>query len=293
MSLFYLILLILFGALLFSFVQGLFTSRRNNSGRLSATRDALRETQELSREQAAVSSMNPKERENFEDAMTLSVCFARFSLQVAYADGYLAGAEVQSILGFFRGAHPSFSEHVRDVLQQDVNNPETIDWDYNLQEARRVLAKSGWHEFSSVMFDGLLRISLADGVLNTAELEAIFRIMGQLGWTRQRMESWFHTRAGFGAGYENAGSAGQGAGAGFGGRTSGPSENQKLKEAYDVLGVRPDTSLDEVKKRYRELAREHHPDRYAQMGEEMQKTATKRFQVIQEAYDLIGKHKKA
>ena len=62
---------------------------------------------------------------------------------------------------------------------------------------------------------------------------------------------------------------------------------QKRREAFDILGLPPESSPEAIKKRYRELAREHHPDRYATMGEEMQKTATKRFQVIQEAYDYI------
>ncbi len=135
-----------------------------------------------------------------------------------------------------------------------------------------------------MIFDGLLRISLADGILNSRDLEIIFRIMAELGWTRQRMESWFHTRAGFGSAFQ-----GDDSHHGYYQHNpqSASNADQKRREAFDILGLETGTSPEAIKKRYRELVREHHPDRYAQMGEEMQQTATKRFQVIQEAYDFI------
>lgn len=285
MYFFDLIIVGIFFLFLFSLVQTLFNRRSGNS-RLTVTRDALRETQELSREKAVLSGMSSKQRETYQDSMTLSVCFARFALQVGYADGHLTQTELMSILQFFHGAHPSFVEQVQEVLEQDVNHPETIDWDYNLQEARRVLAKTEWLHFSAVIFDGLVQISLADGILNHHELQVIFNIMAQLGWSRQRMESWFHTRTGFGNAFGDTAGRREGH---YQHQSGGYSNDQKLREACDVLGVELSASQDEIKKRYRELAREHHPDRYAQLGEAMQKTATARFQIIQEAYDFIQK----
>ena len=286
MYFFDLLIIGVFFIFLFSLVQSLFMRRAGTSS-LSATRDALRETQDMSREKAILAGMNAHERESYQDSMTLSVCFARFALQVAYSDGQLTQAEVISILQFFHGAHPSFVQQVQEVLEQDMNHPQTIDWDYNLQEARRVLAKPAWQEFSAMIFDGLLRISLADGTLSQVELQVIYKIMAQLGWTKHRMESWFHTRTGFGS-YANDDSSQQKSH--YRPQPSGKSLKQKLQEAYDVLGVSADSNQDMIKKRYRELAHEHHPDRYAQLGAEMQKTATARFQVIQEAYDFIQKN---
>jgi DnaJ-domain-containing protein 1 len=285
MTLFDLIFLFLLVLLTFNFVSLLFR-RRNNNGRLDNTQDSLRQTQNLSREEAIQSGLSLEQGEQYQDSMSLSVCFARFALQVAYSDGYLSQNEVSSILSFFRGANPGLIEHIREVLEQDVNHPTTIDWDYNLHEARRILSKPQWQEFSSVIFDGLLRISLADGILNSRDLELIFRIMAQLGWSRQRMESWFHTRAGFGSAFQSDESH-----HGYYQHAARPGQNadQKRREAFDVLGLDPGSSPEAIKKRYRELVREHHPDRYAAMGDEMQKTATKRFQVIQEAYEFISR----
>jgi DnaJ-class molecular chaperone len=55
------------------------------------------------------------------------------------------------------------------------------------------------------------------------------------------------------------------------------------RDPYEVLGVAKDASEDEIKKAYRKLARQFHPDRNP--GD---KQAEARFKEIQEAYDLVG-----
>lgn len=62
-----------------------------------------------------------------------------------------------------------------------------------------------------------------------------------------------------------------------------------LESAYQVLGVSPDASDDEVKKAYRRLALEHHPDRVAKLGEDVRKAAEKKFQEINAAKERIWK----
>jgi molecular chaperone DnaJ len=52
---------------------------------------------------------------------------------------------------------------------------------------------------------------------------------------------------------------------------------------YDALGVPRNASADEIKKAYRKLARQHHPDRNP--GDEAAET---RFKEIQHAYDVLG-----
>ena len=66
-------------------------------------------------------------------------------------------------------------------------------------------------------------------------------------------------------------------------------EGNTLEDAYKVLGVSPDATDDELKKAYRKLALEHHPDKVAALGDDVRKAAEKKFQEINAAKDRIWK----
>ena len=61
------------------------------------------------------------------------------------------------------------------------------------------------------------------------------------------------------------------------------------EKACAVLGVPYDASDEEVKKAYRRLAKQIHPDRFHQLGPGAVEEAKRQFQKIGEAYAVLQK----
>ena len=56
---------------------------------------------------------------------------------------------------------------------------------------------------------------------------------------------------------------------------------------YRVLGITQDATDEEVKKAYRRMAIQYHPDKVATLGEDVQKAAEEKFKAISQAYEAI------
>ncbi len=57
---------------------------------------------------------------------------------------------------------------------------------------------------------------------------------------------------------------------------------------FEVLGVKPDASDEEIKKAYHTLVKRWHPDKFAKESEEKRDIATKKLQEINEAYKMLS-----
>ena len=62
-----------------------------------------------------------------------------------------------------------------------------------------------------------------------------------------------------------------------------------MSNPYEVLGISPSASDEEIKKAYRNLSRKYHPD--ANINNPNREQAEEKFKQIQQAYDQIMKEK--
>ncbi len=64
-----------------------------------------------------------------------------------------------------------------------------------------------------------------------------------------------------------------------------------VNAAYDILGISPEASIEEIKKAYRKMATQYHPDKVSYLGEEFQEEAKSKFQKLNDAYETIKKER--
>jgi DnaJ like chaperone protein len=60
---------------------------------------------------------------------------------------------------------------------------------------------------------------------------------------------------------------------------------------YDVLGINPAASVDLIRRAYKQMARDNHPDRVSHLGEFKARQANEKFARITQAYDAIRKER--
>jgi len=77
--------------------------------------------------------------------------------------------------------------------------------------------------------------------------------------------------------------------AGGGSRGAPRTETLSLNDAYAILNVKPEATDKEVKRAYRRLISQHHPDKLVSKGlpQEMMKMAAKKTDEIKKAYERI------
>jgi len=126
----------------------------------------------------------------------------------------------------------------------------------------------------------LINLAMADGALDQAEVNALTRIAEGLGFSRFAFEQILRMIQA-----QNR----------FGGERAQQPRIDELAVAYEALGVSANASDADVKKAWRKLMSEYHPDKLMGQGmpADMVKEATERSQEIQAAYDLIKKSRKS
>jgi DnaJ like chaperone protein len=63
---------------------------------------------------------------------------------------------------------------------------------------------------------------------------------------------------------------------------------KKANDPYTIFKLSPGATQDEIDARYKELAKDYHPDRVAHLGEDLRKVAHEKMIEIQHAYDVLS-----
>lgn len=173
----------------------------------------------------------------------------------------LTGAAKQNAIHLFRvGKQPSFNLHqtLDDLFQACHRNPILLQMFVEIQS--QVAHADGLSPNKQRILQAISQ-RLGIGFFDFSAFEDFFRT----GYQQSHQRSYQHTGA-------------------------TPSRNT-LSEAYKLLGIAQTATDAEVKKAYRRLMSQNHPDKLIAKGlpEEMVKLATEKTQNIRAAYDAICK----
>lgn len=194
--------------------------------------------------------------------------------KVAKADGRVTEHEIAFAREVMTRMHLSEAAR-RRAIEYFTEGKQT---DFELEKVLRPLALLLRRQPSvKLMFlEVQLQIALADGQLTQAELTVLEQICHHLRFSAVEMQALAERIQ---------------AAQAFASHQQQPSYSteQLLQEAYAVLGVRADATDGEIKKAWRRLMSQHHPDKLLARGlpEEMVELAKEKTQEIQAAYERI------
>ena len=169
----------------------------------------------------------------------------------------------QAIELFKRGAKPEFSI------------------DETMQDFMRICGR--YNNLKQQLLNYLIALAMADGELDQLEQDVLAKVARHLGFSAALFKQFIDMI--------KAQSQFRGSHAGSGG---GRPFKDQLADAYRALGVSSEDSDSQIKRAYRKLVSQNHPDKLIGQGmpEDMVNLATEKTQEIQAAYELIVEHRK-
>lgn len=189
-----------------------------------------------------------------------TIALVSLSAKMAVADGVVTATEIKAFRQLVEIPPGQEDQIARlfDLAQQDV-----VGYDAYARKIRRWFVDTP--EMLEHVLDGLFQIAAADGLIHEDELDYLKTVSDIFGFDEARFEQIVSQhlvgRDGF--------------------------------DPYAVLGLAPSAPDDEVKRVYRHLAREHHPDRLIAKGvpQEMIAVVTARMAAVNAAYEEIKKQR--
>lgn len=200
--------------------------------------------------------------------------------RLAKADGRVSEEEIQHVEGIIQrlGLDAAGRKQAIEWFQEGVK--QSSDFDGLLREF--VSLSRGRLQLRRALLEMLVQLAVVDGDLHANEEEILITVAAALGvpaaafrvlLQQLKAQQSFHQRN-----YQYAG---------------GKPHKDVVAEAYQVLGVTESDTDAVIKKAYRKLMSEHHPDKLIAQGlpEAAVKQATERSQVIQQAYETVKKQR--
>jgi DnaJ like chaperone protein len=190
--------------------------------------------------------------------VAFSVAMIALSAKMAKADGVVTQDEIRAFRDIFEVPRDQTRNVARlyDLARQDVAGFET----YAEQMAK--LCGSGHSNCLMLedILDGLFHIATADGVLHEREGDFLHRVAEIFRIDEIHYQTILARHVDLGSG-----------------------------DPYRVLGLERGTAFPEVKKRYRKLVADNHPDKLIARGlpQEFINVATRRLAAINAAYEMI------
>ena len=198
--------------------------------------------------------------------------FVALVAKVAKADGRVDALEAQLVGIMFDDISAVFPEpqKTKDILKQIFNEEkERTD---NTPEIAHALARSlKNNKAQEQQFMGfLIQLAFIDGEVSKSEEEILAQIAEALEFDPDAYHAIFDQ-------FEKV--------------MQNVQPKANIEDAYKLLGVNPGDDMSVIKKAYRKLVREYHPDiiKSQNKGEEYMKEATAKTQEINQAYEMIKK----
>lgn len=190
------------------------------------------------------------------------------------ADGVVTRDEIRVTEEVF--LRLSLTPEQKEAARAAFTRGKAPDVDLDAEVDKFVQSASGGAALFQLFLQLQLLAVVADGEVHPAERAMLVRVARRLGLGEgdvARLEALLRAAA--------VGST----------AASGPAPKRQLDDAYAALGVTPEATELELKRAYRKLMSENHPDKLSAKGlpEGMRELAEERAREINIAYDLIRK----